>query len=168
MAKLQIFLPGDSQTSHDLQDEKNTIGRLADNSLQIDDGSVSSRHAEINFEDDLFHLHDLNSTNGTFINGEQVTDAVLRHGDEIRFGMIEAVFNDEEKVPDQPLPESISASSKAAKISARPTQFVSSSPIPKNAKGKDLVAVSLVAAFVLGVLAFVAAAVSILGMTAAA
>ena len=164
MAKLQIFLPDGTQISHDLQDEKITVGRLADNSLQIDDASVSSRHAEIELEADLFHLHDLGSTNGTFVNGEQVTDAVLRHGDEVRFGMVEAVFNGEEEAPDQPLPESISASSEAAKISARPEQFVNSSPIPKNVKTKDPLGAGLMAAAVLGILAFAAAVVIIMGM----
>ena len=164
MAKLQIFFPDGTQISHDLQDEKITVGRLADNSLQIDDGSVSSRHAEIEMELGVFHLHDLGSTNGTFVNGEQVTDAVLRHGDEVRFGVVETVFNGEEEAPDQPLPASTSAASEVAKISARPEQFVNSSPIPKNVKTKDLLATGLIAAAVLGILAFVAAAVIILGM----
>ena len=164
MAKLQIFLPDGTQISHDLQDEKITIGRLADNALQIDDGSVSSRHAEIESESGACHLHDLGSTNGTFVNGEQVTDAVLRHGDEVRFGVVETVFNGEEEAPDQPLPASTSAASEAAKISTRPEQFASSSPIPKNFKSKDPLATGLIAAAVLGILAFVAAAVIIMGM----
>ena len=164
MAKLQIFLPDGTQISHDLQDEKITIGRLADNALQIDDGSVSSRHAEIESDAGAYHLHDLGSTNGTFVNGEQVTDAVLRHGDEVRFGVVETVFNGEEEPLDQPLPASTSAASEAAKISARPGQFVNSSPIPKNVKSKDLLATGLVAAAVVGILAFVAAAVIIMGM----
>ena len=164
MAKLQIFLPDGTQISHDLQDENITVGRLADNTLQIDDSSVSSRHAEIESEAGDYHLHDLGSTNGTFVNGEQVTDAVLRHGDEIRFGVVETVFNGEEEALDQPLPASTSVASEAAKISARPEQFVNSSPIPKNVKSKDLLATGLIAAAVVGILAFVAAAVIILGM----
>ena len=168
MAKLQIFLPDDSKISHDLQDEKITLGRLADNSLQIDDPSVSSRPAAIELENDLYHLHDLGSTNGTFVNGEQVTDAVLRHGDEIRFGMVEAVFHGEEEVPDQPLPQSISASSEAAKVSSRPGQFVNSSPIPKNVKQKDPVGMALIGAAVVGILAFAATAIIILGMAPSA
>ena len=164
MAKLQIFLPDSTQISHDLQDEKITIGRLADNALQIDDSSVSSRHAEIELEADAFHLHDLGSTNGTFVNGEQVTDAVLRHGDEVRFGVVETVFNGEEAAPDQPLPASTSVASEAAKISARPEQFVNSSPIPKNVKTKDPLGMGLIAAAVLGIVAFVAAVLIIMGM----
>jgi pSer/pThr/pTyr-binding forkhead associated (FHA) protein len=168
MAKLQILLPDGTQISHDLQDEKITIGRLADNTLQIDDGSVSSRHAEIELEAGSYHLHDVGSTNGTFVNGEQTTDAVLRHGDELRFGVVEAVFNGEEEAPDQPLPASTSVASEAAKISTRPNQFVNSSPIPKNVKSKDPLAVGLIAAAVLGILAFVAAAVIIMGMASPA
>ncbi|MEI8386894.1 MAG: FHA domain-containing protein [Verrucomicrobiota bacterium] len=164
MAKLQIFLPDGTQISQDLQDEKVAIGRLADNDLQIDDGSVSSRHAEIEFEADAYQLHDLGSTNGTFVNGEQVTDAVLRHGDEVRFGVVEAVFHGEEEAPDQPLPTSTSVESEAAKISSRPEQFVNSSPIPKNVQTKDALAAVLFAAAVLGILAFAAAAFIIMGM----
>lgn len=166
MAKLQIFLPDDTQLSHDLQDEKTTVGRLADNSLQIDDGSVSSCHAEIVKELDAFHLHDLGSTNGTFVNGEQVTDAVLRHGDEVRFGTIECVFHGEEEVPDQPLPASTSASAEAAMTSSRPVEFVSSSPIPKNLQTKDPLAAALYAGAGLAIVAFIGAVVMIFGMAA--
>ncbi len=164
MAKLQIFLPDGTQLSHDLQDEKTTIGRLADNSLQIDDASVSSRHAEIELENDDFHLHDLGSTNGSFVNGEQVTDAVLHHGDEVRFGVVETVFHGEEESPDQPLPESTSVAAEAAKVSSRPADFVSSSPIPKNLQTKDPIAAGLIAAAVIGIVGFAAAVFIIMGM----
>jgi len=165
MAKLQIFLPDGSVISHDLTDEKTTIGRVADNALQINDASVSSSHAEINLEDGALHLHDLGSTNGTFVNGEPVTDAVLRHGDEIRFGTVETVFHGEEEVPDQPLPQSQSLSAQAAQLSTRPPEFVSSSPIPKNQKKKDPLAGVLYAAAGLGIIAFGAALAMIFSMT---
>ena len=87
------------------------------------------------------------------VNGKEVlkvTDAVLRHGDEVRFGVVEAVFNGEEEAPDQPLPASTSVASEAAKISSRPEQFVNSSPIPKNVKSKDPLAAGLGAAAVAG------------------
>ncbi len=165
MAKLQIFLPDGSVISHDLTDEKTTIGRVADNELQINDASVSSSHAEINLEDGALHLHDLGSTNGTFVNGEQVADAVLRHGDEVRFGTVETVFHGEEEVPDQPLPESQSLSAEAAQLSSRPPEFVSSSPTPKNQKEKDPLAGVLFAAAGLGIIAFGAALAMIFSMT---
>jgi len=167
MAKLQIFLPDGSIVSHDLTDEKTTVGRVADNDVQINDASVSSNHAEILLEDGALHLHDHGSTNGTFVNGEQVTDAILRHGDEVRFGTVETVFHGEEEVPDQPLPQSQSLSAQVAQLSTRPPEFVSSSPIPKNQKKKDPLAAVLYALAGVGVLAFGAALAMIFAMTSA-
>jgi predicted component of type VI protein secretion system len=168
MAKLQIFLPDGSQISHDLADEKTTVGRVADNNLQIDDGSVSSCHAEIVLEGGVYHLHDVGSTNGTMVNGEPVTDAVLRHGDEIRFGLVEAVFHGEEEAPDQPMPEFTSATAQLAHASARPPEFVSASPIPKNVRKKDPAAIALYAAAAVGILACAAAVARIMAMIAPA
>lgn len=169
MPQLQIFLSEDNRPTHDLGEEKVTVGRLADNTLQIDDGSVSSHHAEIVLEGDAFHLHDLGSTNGTFHNGEQVTDAVLRHGDEVRFGTIEAVFiGEDEAGVSQPLPESLSSAAQVATQSARPTNFVSSSPTPKNPKTADPLAGVLYGLAVLGFLALGAAAYFVFAMQATA
>lgn len=165
MAKLQIFLPDGSVVFHDLTDEKTSVGRVADNALQISDDSVSSHHAEITLEGGALHLHDLGSTNGTFVNGEQVTDAILRHGDEVRFGTVETVFHGEEEVPDQPLPQSQAHSAQAAQLSTRPPEFVSSSPVPKNPKTKDPLAGVLYAAAGVGVVAFGAALAMIFSMT---
>ncbi|MEI6070803.1 MAG: FHA domain-containing protein [Verrucomicrobiae bacterium] len=166
MAKLQIFLPDGTRISHDLTDEKTTVGRVTDNILQIDDGSVSSHHAEIIREADSFHLHDAGSTNGTFLNGEQVTDAILRHADEIRFGVVEGVFHGEEETPDQPLPESTAVTAEVARLSTRPPEFVNSSPIPKFLRKNDFVALALYAAAAVAVLAFAATVAIILRMAA--
>lgn len=162
MPQLQIYLPDDSRLTHDLTEEKVTVGRLTENTIQIDDGSVSSNHAEIVFEDQQYHLHDLGSTNGTFVNGEQVTDSILRPGDEVRFGTIGAVFVAEEAEDhSQPLPELSAATAEMAASTARPQNFVSSSPVPKNLKEKDPVALGALALAGVSVLAFLAAVVFI-------
>ncbi len=166
MAKLQIFLPDGTRLFHDITDDTLTIGRLADNDLQIDDASVSSRHATITQTGDTCKLTDQGSTNGTFLNGAQITESPLRQGDEIRFGIVETVFHGEEDTTDQPLPTSTLVASEAAKMSTRPESFVSSSPIPKIIQTKDPVKMALVAAAVIGVLTFAAATVTILGMSA--
>lgn len=158
MPQIQVFLE-DSQVTHDLTEEKITVGRLADNTIQIDAASVSSHHAELTLEDDSYHLHDLGSTNGTFVNNEQVTDAILKAGDEVRFGSVETVFiGEEEEGPSTPMPESHAASVQMASQSARPESFASTSPVPKTAKGKDPVAAALYAVAGLAVVAFAAAA----------
>lgn len=169
MPQLQIFLSEDNRPTHDLGEEKVTIGRLADNTLQVDDGSVSSHHAEISLEGDTYHLHDLGSTNGTFHNGEQITDAVLHNGDEVRFGTVEAVFtSDEDAGVSQPLPESLSSAVKVATQSARPENFVSSSPSSKNAKSADPIAGVLYGLAVLAFLVLGAAVYFVFAMQATA
>lgn len=166
MAKLQIYLPDGAQPVHDLSEDKTTLGRLADNTIPIDDASVSSHHAEIVFEHEAWHLHDLGSTNGTFVNDEKVTDVILRHGDEIRFGAIGTVFNSEEKDAEQPLPASTSAAAEVAHQSTRPASFVSASPAPKNVIKKDPVGGIMIGLAVLGFLAAGAAAFMVSQMTA--
>jgi len=145
MPQLQIFLSEDNHATHDLTDDKVTIGRLADNTLQIEDASVSSHHAELVLEGDTYHLHDLGSTNGTFVNGEATTDAILKHGDEVRFGRIETVFSSREAgAESQPLPEfSAAAAAEVGLRSARPSSFASTSPISRGGKEKDPLAGAL-------------------------
>ena len=87
MAKLKIFLPSGKEIIHDLSEQTTTIGRLAENALQIEDDSVSSSHAEIFAEEDLFFVRDLGSTNGTFINDERMAGPrELANGDVVRIG----------------------------------------------------------------------------------
>jgi pSer/pThr/pTyr-binding forkhead associated (FHA) protein len=65
-----------------------TLGRRSDNDLMVQEDSVSRRHALIIEAGGAFVLRDLNSTNGTFVNGQKVGhgEQVLKHGDAIRLG----------------------------------------------------------------------------------
>ena len=156
MPQLQIFLSDSTQQTFDILEEKTTVGRVDDNSLRLDDPSVSSHHAEILLVGEQLQIHDLGSTNGTFINGEQISDAVLNPGDELRFGSIVCYLREPEAFSSeaQPLPDSFAPSTLAGSESARPEGFVCSSPIPRNQKKKDPVAL---AALVMGGLALAAA-----------
>jgi len=70
-----------------------TIGRGLDNNIVFhDDQRVSRRHAQIAFRYGQFLLYDLNSTNGTMINGQPVTQIVLSPGDKISLGGLEMIF----------------------------------------------------------------------------
>lgn len=70
-----------------------TLGRSADCALQLPAASASRRHASVAWRDGAVVLRDLGSTNGTFLNGERVTDeATLRSGDKIRIGGLEILF----------------------------------------------------------------------------
>ncbi|SHE69847.1 FHA domain-containing protein [Clostridium fallax] len=64
-----------------------TIGRREENSIVIQDKFVSGSHAKVYVKNDEFYLEDLNSTNGTFLNNNQVKGKVkLKVNDEIRLG----------------------------------------------------------------------------------
>ena len=95
MPKLQVALPDGTTASHDLTDETITLGRVADNMIQIDDASVSSHHAELVRDGDDYILRDLDSTNGTRLNGQPHREGKLKEGDQVRFGNIETLYESE-------------------------------------------------------------------------
>lgn len=64
----------------------NRLGRNPTNDFRVPEGSVSSFHCEIEVQADLIMVHDLGSTNGSFINGIRVQDAELHVGDVLRLG----------------------------------------------------------------------------------
>lgn len=96
-------------TTHELKVEKTTVGRVDDNTFAIPDGSVSSHHCEVILRGGNVVVRDLNSTNGTFINGAQVTgEGVVKPGQILRLGQVEMRLEDEtsksptpKKLPDQ-------------------------------------------------------------------
>ena len=89
MAKLVVLTEGMTGRAHELMAGKTTIGRVEDNTFQIPEPSVSSHHCEVLVQGDEVKVRDLNSTNGTFVNEQQVTEAVLKPGQVLRLGKIE-------------------------------------------------------------------------------
>jgi pSer/pThr/pTyr-binding forkhead associated (FHA) protein len=89
MARLVVLTEGFTGLSHELKAEKVTIGRVEDNVFQIAEASISSHHCEVFKKGADFVIKDLDSTNGTFIDGEQVTEAVLKPGHILRLGQVE-------------------------------------------------------------------------------
>jgi pSer/pThr/pTyr-binding forkhead associated (FHA) protein len=89
MAKLVVLSVGMTGRTQELKVDKTTIGRVEDNTFQIAEPSVSSHHCEILLRGSDVVVHDLNSTNGTFINGEKVAESVIKPGQILRLGQIE-------------------------------------------------------------------------------
>jgi Nif-specific regulatory protein len=85
-----------------LKSDQLSVGRDSANQLLLRDRAVSRRHFTISKTDAAFHLVDLESHNGTFVNGIPVRRKLLAHGDTVRVGRCEMVFlitEDDEQVP---------------------------------------------------------------------
>ncbi len=86
MARLILTLDGTVLAEYNMNKERYTIGRLPDNDIRIDNPAVSGHHSLIiNILNDSF-LEDLNSTNGTYVNGKLIKKHALQHGDVITAG----------------------------------------------------------------------------------
>lgn len=158
MPTLKIQLPDAGEVTHELVDEMVTLGRVDDNTVQIEDASVSSHHAQLNLTGGgNYHLKDLNSTNGTRVNGNNVTDVQLRHGDRIRFGKIEASYLSSSDDSHQPLPAADAPEALPAAESRRPTNFENASPFQKKTRKKDPAGRAILIAAIVAMLLFVVA-----------
>ena len=67
-----------------------TLGRALDNDVVLEAGDISRHHARLEFSDDQIRVVDLNSTNGTRVNGRSVRTQPVRPGDELAFGTLTA------------------------------------------------------------------------------
>ena len=86
MARLILSLDGQVLAEYNMTKERYTVGRLPDNDVRIDNAAVSGHHGLIiNILNDSF-LEDLNSTNGTYVNGKLIKKHALTHGDVITNG----------------------------------------------------------------------------------
>lgn len=134
MPKLQISLLEHGEVIHELTGECISIGRHADNTIPIDDASVSTHHAEIRLREGAYYLKDLDSTNGTRVNDNPDGEWQLKEGDRILFGNIEAFFSSEtEKAP---LPAAQEIATLPAAESQPPSGFNNASPFKRKAKQK--------------------------------
>ena len=105
MARLILSLDGKVLAEYNMSKERYTIGRLPDNDVRVDNSAVSGHHSLIiNILNDSF-LEDLNSTNGTYVNGKLVKKHALQHGDVITIGQHQLRYvddaHDEQADPDE-------------------------------------------------------------------
>jgi len=89
MAKLVVLSEGFSGRSYELKVDKITIGRVDDNTFPIAEPSVSSHHCEVLLRGNEVMVKDLGSTNGTYINGQKITEGILKPGQVLRLGQVE-------------------------------------------------------------------------------
>ncbi len=92
--KLILKFNGEVVSDYTLENVETTIGRKSDNTIHIDNMAVSGHHARVVLVGNKAIFEDMGSTNGSVINGRQVTKHVLRHGDQIIMGKHELIFVD--------------------------------------------------------------------------
>ena len=101
MARLVLSLDGQVMAEYNMNKERYTIGRLPDNDIRIDNPAVSGHHSLIiNILNDSF-LEDLNSTNGTYVNGKLIKKHALQHGDVITVGHHQLRFVEDDEQQDE-------------------------------------------------------------------
>jgi hypothetical protein len=102
MARLILSLDGQVMAEYNMNKERYTIGRLPDNDIRIDNPAVSGHHSLIiNILNDSF-LEDLNSTNGTYVNGKLIKKHALQDGDVVTVGHHQLRFLDVQGVGGEP------------------------------------------------------------------
>lgn len=126
------------ELTFDLTEPEISIGRAEGNTIRLNDGSVSSRHAILSFTEDDYTIKDLNSTNGTRVNGTKIVQQKLQRGDAVHIGNLQFQYQSETGGEIQPLPEPTQAQEfNVASQSARPANFVNAAPFPKPNSAKE-------------------------------
>jgi pSer/pThr/pTyr-binding forkhead associated (FHA) protein len=154
-----------SGIAYELADELITVGRAPDNTIVIEDPSVSGRHARLQLVGEIYRLKDLDSTNGTRVNGIPIMETALRFDDRIRFGAIDARFEPDTR-GSQPLPQLEKIEAKPAQMSAAPVDFANASPFPRRTKHQDPTRTVIFAAAAVAILAFLGSMIATLMMHA--
>ncbi len=109
------------------------IGRRLDNQLVIDDPRVSRNHSQLRAIKGRYVLFDLNSTGGTFVNGQRINQSVLYPGDVISLAGVALIFGQDNPPPRPDLKETAPLESAT---SDRPTAFLKSSDSNPDLKKK--------------------------------
>ncbi|MEX0613523.1 MAG: ATP-binding protein [Pirellulales bacterium] len=86
MPSLFVIQGRDQGSRFRLDDARVMIGRGTSNAVQLHDTEISREHAELHRSGNVFVIRDLGSSNGTFVNGQQVKEQELASGDQLQLG----------------------------------------------------------------------------------
>jgi pSer/pThr/pTyr-binding forkhead associated (FHA) protein len=158
MPKLHILSGVLEGKVYDLIEERITLGRALDNMIRLEDGTVSHHHAMLLQDGTDYKVRDLNSTNGSRVNGMRIVETKLHHGDAVRLGSVELRFESDIKKSSQPLPPTQTGVdlSQVGAGSAPPPSFGSASPFGRKSSSKrspivwGVLGLGLIAVLVLG------------------
>ena len=101
MPTLHILTEGFTKKTFELQEGITTIGRDEDNAIHIPDSSMSGTHGQFTVASNQVAYKDLGSTNGSFVDEQQVTEVVLPVGTEFRLASVLMMLGNGDIVPDK-------------------------------------------------------------------
>jgi predicted component of type VI protein secretion system len=154
--------------THELVDEAITIGRGPDNTIVVNDPSISTHHAHLLLEGDTYRLKDLDSTNGTRVNGKPVTETVLRFDDRIRFGAAEAKYQSSEVSGSKPSPKPEEIKAHFAEAGAELPHLTGASPLRHQQQQNDPVRTGILIGLGIVLFVFLGSMIAVLMMHAPA
>lgn len=128
MATLFVLQGRDKGKRYDLRGDGLTLGRDHNNAIQVTDNEISRRHAEIRKDEQGYSLTDLDSSNGTFVNAEQITERRLVNGDRVQLGRTLLLFTDADERTEQPLEQAVDIVATAAIEGSRIVKSVGHEP----------------------------------------
>ena len=94
-AYFEVVSYDEKNESIELGEREVIVGRSPKSDIHIPIDNVSRRHARILFRNEEYHIEDLNSTNGLYVNGIRVEKCVLRNNDQIEIGGVKILFREE-------------------------------------------------------------------------
>lgn len=98
MPKIVIMMDGNATKEVKLSKERTAIGRRPYNDIVIEHLAVSGEHAAFLMQSGVVFVEDLNSTNGTFVNGRSVQKQQLQYGDTLEIGKCKIRFEADAEV----------------------------------------------------------------------
>lgn len=131
MKAVLVMFKRDERREFPITEETTTIGRSPESDLRIPTPDVSRRHCELVIEGDKLIVHDVGSSNGTYVNGRSIEETVLKPGDRLTIGPVTfTVQIDGEPAEIRPSDSWVSGAGLHAEIAAGekdepPTQIVS-------------------------------------------
>lgn len=114
MPSLFVIRGNDQGSRFEFAEGTTSIGRDASNDIQLHDTEVSRRHAQIYGSKDVFTVSDLDSSNGTFVNGRPVEAHRLESGDHLQIGRTLMLFTQPPGAPEVDLSDKVAISSDKA------------------------------------------------------
>ncbi len=136
MASVVFYMEDGTTLVHKLESDVTTIGRHPDSDVVLTCPSSSGRHAVVKQDGKSVFVQDLDSSNGTRVNGAEIEEALLKDGDRVGFGDVQSVFyaGDAPSVLEE---KPLATPRFSSKSLPPPASVISDEPAPSASKSKS-------------------------------